>query len=525
MSEGMPLSATPEQHPVLVGLAEVFEAHVVELAGGAEALAAARLTAAAGASLMAALDWMAGDAIARRPFHARLDGSCLEVSGWPRDLRGVRAAGEILSLVGGNLHPVTSPDARGLWRMRLPLAGGPSSYLMVEQDGVRMALPWTAVLAVVMATNEIIGKGRLGIPVLARPEPATEPPPEFPVVLLGHGLKRAYLAADRLIWRLRAEAVESDEVAPAPGLTRQVHADDGARYWLADPGALMQGVEPPPIPEQAFPLPPLPEPEPEPAPSEPEPPAFVEPVAAMLATPVAGNGVVTTPPEHSPAQSTDPGDLEAQAAAPAPHEPAAAEPPVEDTVVEPAVVEPAVPTTPDPPSPPRATRPVLRLTPENVEPLLVPEMRRPAAPPSRPSAPKKVTARHALVAEDSFIARVFLTRMLEQRGFRVSPASSAAEMIVELPRQRWDLVCVDVDLGDGGGVALLRYLREALARLAATDTRGRALLPPLVALVRDARDIGVARAAGVPLSLLKPFDPAEFSALLEGLDPHTEDRS
>ncbi len=172
---------------------------------------------------------------------------------------------------------------------------------------------------------------------------------------------------------------------------------------------------------------------------------------------------------------------------------------------------------------------MLRLTPENVEPLLVPESRRPvppppaAAPPHR-AAPRAVVLRHALVAEDSFIARVFLARMLEQRGYQVTPASSTAELFEELPRQRWDLLCVDVDLGDGGGAALLRHLREALARLAATETRGRASLPPMVALVRDARDIAAARAGGVSLSLLKPFDPGEFAALLESFDPSMEER-
>jgi DNA-binding response OmpR family regulator len=107
--------------------------------------------------------------------------------------------------------------------------------------------------------------------------------------------------------------------------------------------------------------------------------------------------------------------------------------------------------------------------------------------------------------------------MLEHRGFAVSAAGSAAELIELLPRHPWALVCADVELGDGGGAPLLHRVRETLARVTATETRGPSAAPPLVALVRDARDIAAARAAGVPFTLLKPYDVDAFEALLAGL--------
>lgn len=491
MSEGMPLSAAPGQIPVLVTLGQVFEAHVVEIEGASDAVANARLSAPVGATLMAALDWMAGGST-RRGFRARLDDSCLEVNGWPADLRGVRAAGEILALVGGNLHPASSPDARGLWRMRVPLASGAATFLMVEQGGLRMALPWASVLAVVMAPNDVIGNAKLGIPVLSRPDAAADLPREIPVVLLAHGLKRAYFAADRLIWRLRAEAVDVDEIPPLVGLVRRLRADDGEEYWQADPDVLLASLEPPPIPEQAFPIPS---------------PPIIEPAPTI-------NGAVTPEIEHAPAQAS------------APIAPEASTP---SSTVTPPVV------------------PTLRtLTPENVEPLLVPEPKpapstppapphvavtpppvrtREVRPPSPPPTPAAAALRHVLVADDSFIARTFLGRMLEQRGFRVTAVSSAAELFEMLPGQAWDLLCVDVELGDRAGTDLMRQVRDALARLAATETRGTVHVPPVVALVRDGRDIRKARTAGVSLTLLKPFDAVEFEALLSSLEPGDEDES
>jgi CheY-like chemotaxis protein len=454
-------SRSPQAQPegVVVTLAEAFEAMPVELEGSAEALVAARLSAPVGAALMAALEWIAGDGGPRRPFRARADESCLEMSGYPGDLRGLKAAGEILGLVGGNLHPAGA-EARGLWRVRVPLAAEPATYLMVSQGDLKLAFPWPAVLSVVMVERGALEGVRLGAPVLAPLAHDARPGLEIPVVLLGHGLKAAHVAADRLIWRMRGEAQPLAGMPPAAGLVHPVLAADGETYWLADPGLLLAHVESPPVREEWLPAREQRDAAPEPA------------------------GVSAPPAPPAP---------------PAPVE--APEPAIFELTIE--HVEPLVPAT----AAVTAPRPPLRPMPPAPA----------AAPPPAPST-RAPALRHALVAEDSFIARVFMIRMLEHRGFTVTAVASAGEMLRALPQDAWTLVCTDVHLGDGGGAPLLRQVRETLARVAATETRGRAAAPPVVALVRDARDIAEARAAGIALTLLKPFDVDAFESMLVGLD-------
>ncbi|HET7224186.1 MAG TPA: response regulator, partial [Candidatus Eisenbacteria bacterium] len=115
--------------------------------------------------------------------------------------------------------------------------------------------------------------------------------------------------------------------------------------------------------------------------------------------------------------------------------------------------------------------------------------------------------RRALVAEDSITARVFLARMLEQRGFEVDAVDSAASLHAALAHGRHDLACVDVELPDDGGEPFLTRL--------AGDVAGRGLV--LVALVRDADDADAARRAGVHRTLGKPFDDRALDELLARL--------
>jgi DNA-binding response OmpR family regulator len=119
--------------------------------------------------------------------------------------------------------------------------------------------------------------------------------------------------------------------------------------------------------------------------------------------------------------------------------------------------------------------------------------------PGAPSASRRV-----LVIEDSITARIFLSRMLESRGFPVCAVASGADALREAMRGPWWLVCADVELGDVRGAGWLRMLRD---RIGATS--------PIAALVRDREDREVALAAGVSRVLRKPFDEAELSELIQ----------
>jgi CheY-like chemotaxis protein len=116
-----------------------------------------------------------------------------------------------------------------------------------------------------------------------------------------------------------------------------------------------------------------------------------------------------------------------------------------------------------------------------------------------------VTRPHqALIAEDSITARVFLARLLEQKGYVVHSVSTAREMRELLPHGPWNLVCADVELPDARGADLMRDVRRVLGEAS-----------PLIALVRDAADESVARSAGVAATLRKPFERESLDLALE----------
>jgi CheY-like chemotaxis protein len=127
------------------------------------------------------------------------------------------------------------------------------------------------------------------------------------------------------------------------------------------------------------------------------------------------------------------------------------------------------------------------------------------APPLRP---------RALIIEDSITARVFLSRMLEVRGFEVRPAANAAEGLRELARGGWTLICADIELPDAGGVDWLRLLQE--------KTRGGSAI---AVLVRDRRDREMAGVTGLTRTLRKPFDEAEVAALVTRVLAHSGPKS
>jgi len=250
---------------------------------------------------------------------------------------------------------------------------------------------------------------------------------ERPVMLLGHGLKRAHFVVERLVWRLGEAAVEAAPAPPAVALSGAVVTDEGERYWVLDTGALLAPVKAP-----LYPVPSL------------------EPVASLSSADVEPLGGAPAPPAPV-------------VAAPAPSGSAAPDTPAG---------------VPPPPEPPRPT-------------------------PAETGSPRRARRfRSALVAEDSLIASIFLTRLLEQQGFLVRAVVTGAELKQELDRSPWNLVCVDIELPDHRGADHLREVREALEAAAA---RAGHAPPALIALVRDAEDIAAARAAGLTRTLRKPF--------------------
>jgi CheY-like chemotaxis protein len=522
----------------------------------------ARVVPAVAAALRAALEWIAGGS--GRPLALRVEDSLLEVRCEHVDVEGLTAAAEVLADVGANLGP--GLGASEPWLVRVPLWAERPVRLMMVCGEVPLAVPWHAVLRLHMATGaELAGEpgaaaprtGPGGWPLLSDPlglgrAPATG---TSPLALVAHGRKRAWIAADRLIWRLPAERVAPTEVdggprvsAPAGGLVAMVRTEEGERFWLADPGWLLRDVAAPVL-EKVVPAPrPVP---PAPVPAPPEvsavpPAALAAPVAPEPREVVSVPPPVMAPPRETTPEPPAPPRLTVLTAAdvrpvgapapapPAPPKPVAAHAPAEPVgapapalpappkpVAAPAPAEPVGAPAPAPPAPPK---PVAAPAPAEPVAAPAPAPPRPVEPtpvtPARPLAPAPIarpamrTARTALVAEDSITARIFLARLLVRHGFDVRTVDTAAALRTELERGGWQLTCVDVELPDETGAAFLAGL---------VVRHGPATL--FVALVRDADDRVAARRVGIERTLRKPFDEHELEVLLGRLGlPTTEAR-
>jgi CheY-like chemotaxis protein len=466
-----------------------------------------RLTAPVAAAVRAALDWLATEETPPRPLRLHAEESVLEVLCEQVNYAGLQAADKVLSAVGGNLGPAivtgAEPYPLAAWKLRVPTFAGRASYLMLIQGDLKLALPWHSVLRICMVpASELQSSIReAGHPVLPPFAPRVRVASEYPVALVAHGLKRAYLIADRLVWRLRAQSSEVERAAPDPVLSHAVETDESEVFWVVEPGRLLERIETPAFDEPRTTESPRKETLPELGPGGVEPLPQAPAVGASGASPPAPFPAGTVAPASyvpPPAECVVP--LAPASSVLPPAEPVA---PVEPVAPAECVVPLAPASSVLPPAEPvafaRPGTPAAR-----AEPVRGSES---ASPVQSPVA--AVPERRALVAEDSITARVFLARLLEQQGFSVRAVASAAELFEALEGDRWSLLCVDIELPDRAQASVLRGLMEVL--------RERRSGAALVALVRDATDIAVARAAGIQSTLRKPFDRDSLERLLAGL--------
>lgn len=451
----------------------------------------ARLSAAVAAALRASLDWLlagsGGSALA-----VGLHDGVLELTLAPRAAEALAPAGEVLASVDGNLGPAPG-EANGHWIVRVPIVTERATFLMFEVGRLHLALPWHAVLRLRMSGGT---STRLEAPVLDPIAPLAALGRERPTVLVAHGLRRAYLIADRLVWRLEALACEPEFEPPLPGLTRAVRTEDDETFWVIEPAWLLRGVTP------AYDF------------SMPAAPAVlraehVTPIAELV-TPnaelVTPDAELEAPVATAPVAAPEPLAPEVETHAPSAE---VAPTPVEAVVESPNV---SIEDLAD------AIRALRRQYEAENAPVEAPKFVAPPetaaaetiAPPETELPEAEAPARpRALIAEDSLVARVFLERLLRARGFDVEAVPNASQLERELGRGPWALVCVDAYLPDAPGAGLL----HALATMRA---RGRGDFA-IVALVRDAEDAELAARAGVRHRLHKPFEASALDRLLSRL--------
>lgn len=468
----------------------------------AAALDAVRVSAPVAGALRAALDWLSVDERARTT--VQVQDSAADLTIRVTFANGLAAAGAVLASVDGSLGP--AEDDR--WVLRFPIASARASYLLLRQGHLGVALPWHAVAKLRMLPEK--ERAELAATTLAPVAATGETSSERPAALLAHGLRRAWFVADRIVWRIAADAEEGDIAAPLRGATQMVQVDGEHRYWIPDLAHLLSEVAPLAVP------PPAPRPRPSlllgaeyvqplsaQAPVEAAPPVAAEVPAAV------GTSLVEPAPNQHAVGAADPfAVLDELLPSIAPETPVdeAAMSMAESSVLEDTPVAGFTATV-------EVVRPdeVLEAH-ELASPLVEPESpelgQLPAPPPQAPPALEvdEPTRPRALVVDDSIVARIFLTRMLEQRGFRVVGGETAAELVTELESRPYAVVFVDVGLPDVKGRVHLEHV---------LDLRSHSREPfMVVALTRDAEDEDLARSAGAVLALRKPFETAALDQML-----------
>ena len=460
-----------------VQLADALAELPLEIRSGNDSFERARLNAPTAAALRAAIEWVCGPSGPRRPLEVAVAEGVLELVFTVQDPAGLAAAHAVLAPVGGQLGPwLIELPASGRWLMRVPLVTPRALHLMIVQGDLPLALPWAAVLRVLMlpAGDLEARAAQLApdVPLLPPLAPLSSVDGERPVVMIASGMLRGLVVADRLVWRLGAEPCESLGLAPSP-LQNAVRGDDGNLYWVADPGVLLAPLPPPSYGAMAgFEFA---------AHNWASAPALVEAVEADAGGDEPETQEAPEERDETPLPEIDLSEwLVAADVAPLPL--------AADEVVDAAPL-------------PLAADEVVDAAPL---PLEADESERVAVPTAGDEPVAPAATRRVLVIEDSITARIFLTRMLESRGFTVCTAGSGADALREAVRGPWWLVCADVELGDVRGAGWLRMLREIVGAAS-----------PMAALVRDREDREIAMAGGVSRVLRKPFDEAELTDLIQ----------
>ncbi len=113
-----------------------------------------------------------------------------------------------------------------------------------------------------------------------------------------------------------------------------------------------------------------------------------------------------------------------------------------------------------------------------------------------------------LVVDDDVDSREAAAEWLAVAGFDVSEAGNGLEAITDALRRKPDLILMDLEMPEMGGLEAIRQLKS--------DWRTRAI-PVVVLSANESDDHLEARRAGCAASLLKPCDPDQLENTLRAL--------
>ncbi|MEM9068128.1 MAG: response regulator [Myxococcota bacterium] len=119
-----------------------------------------------------------------------------------------------------------------------------------------------------------------------------------------------------------------------------------------------------------------------------------------------------------------------------------------------------------------------------------------------------------LIVDDSSAMRAFVRTALEDDlGMTVTESSSGFEALRELPRNRFDLVVVDINMPDINGLELVAFIRKSDHHKST----------PIVLISTEAseRDRERGLELGANAFLSKPFGAAELTTLVRSVLPES----
>lgn len=109
-----------------------------------------------------------------------------------------------------------------------------------------------------------------------------------------------------------------------------------------------------------------------------------------------------------------------------------------------------------------------------------------------------------LVSDGSWVTNE-VRSALSVGSWQLEEIKDPRTVVDRIDKSRVDAVIIDMQVGSAGGMAVVRWIRQA------TDHGDR---PRMVMLLDRSADRFLAGRAGADASVLKPFDPAELRAAL-----------
>src|SRR5260221_19512 len=203
-------------------------------------VAGARVTLPVAAGLRAALEWVAPSGRVR----ASIQDGALTLGVRVENPATLVPAGALLGLVGGALLPEGGNDR---WALRLPLHIARPAFLLARQGVLAIALPWHAVARLRIVDDA--ARAAMGEASLAPWSPLARVLGERPAALLAHGLTRAWVHLDHIVWRAFAAPEPGHAPAALPGSRTCMRTDDAAEFCVIDVAAALLEVASPPAPQ------------------------------------------------------------------------------------------------------------------------------------------------------------------------------------------------------------------------------------------------------------------------------------